>query len=51
MEICDYCDTGELKLVPADLPWSAEHFICPVCDSTYNVEHSIELELDMEVVL
>lgn len=48
-EICDFCKTGELEFVKADEPWSAEHFICPICDSTYNVEVDIVFEPEFEV--
>lgn len=47
MEICDFCEVGELKFVEADEPWTAEHFICPVCDSTYNVEYEVEFEMEI----
>lgn len=46
MELCDFCEVGELELVEADPPWTVEHYICPVCDSTYNVEYIIECELE-----
>jgi hypothetical protein len=49
MEICEHCNTGELKLVAADPPWTVEHFICPVCDSTYAVEYDLVFEPEFEV--
>lgn len=44
--ICEECEIGELKFVEADLPWQAEHYICPVCDSTFNVEKEIVFEAE-----
>lgn len=32
---CGYCHQAELVLVPADEPWSPEHYSCPKCDSTF----------------
>ena len=49
MEICDFCEVGELKFVEEDPPWTTEHFICPVCDATYNVDYDIECEFEMEM--
>lgn len=49
MEICDFCEVGELEFVEANPPWQAEHFICPVCDSTYRVEIDIVFEAEFEV--
>lgn len=46
MDICEYCKEGELELVPAVEPYSAECYICPVCDSTYDVEYYIAIEPD-----
>ena len=48
-EICDHCKMGELQYVEEDPPWHTEHFICPVCDSTYNVEIDIVFEADFEI--
>ena len=43
-ELCTFCGKAELKFVAAVPPYSAECFICPVCDSTYNVETEIVFE-------
>jgi len=48
MELCDFCGVGELKYVEAVEPTIAEHFICPVCDSTYAVEYDLEVEFELE---
>ena len=42
-EICNFCNVGELQYV-ATYNYVAEHFICPVCDSTYAVEKEIVFE-------
>lgn len=49
MEICDFCEVGELELVDADPPRTLAHFQCPVCDSTYNVEYDLEVEFELEM--
>lgn len=46
MELCEFCEMGELKLVEANPPWTTTHFQCPVCDSTYSAEIEIEFEMD-----
>jgi hypothetical protein len=46
IDICEFCEAGELKFVEADPPWTAEHYICPICDSTYGVETEIVFESD-----
>ena len=45
MELCDFCEVGELEFVEAT-PYTLEYFLCPVCDATYPVEYSIECELE-----
>lgn len=47
--ICENCELGELQYVEEDPPWSTEHFICPICDSTYCVEREIVFEADFDV--
>jgi transposase-like protein len=49
MAICTFCNLSELKLVGADPPWTVTHFICPTCDSTYNVEFDIEVEVEFDL--
>ena len=49
--ICPECNVGLLNFVKADLPWSAKHFICPVCDSTYEVEKEIVFEMEDKNVI
>lgn len=36
--ICLHCFKAELILVHQDLPYSEEHYICPICDSTFPTE-------------
>lgn len=43
---CEHCNMGNLKYVEADEPYQAEHYICPVCDSTYPVEYEVVFEAD-----
>ena len=42
---CPYCKKSELIYVPQDLPYYEEHYICPNCDSTYDVS---EVKDDMK---
>jgi len=44
--ICEHCDMGQLVYHPADEPYQAEHYSCPVCDSTYPVEYEVVFEAD-----
>jgi transposase-like protein len=46
--VCDMCYLGELKFVKADPPYRAEHYVCPVCDSTYAVEKELVFEADFD---
>ena len=50
MDECDFCGYGELNFVEECLPYSVEHFICPVCDSTYAVEYEYEIEYEENVM-
>ena len=40
---CEDCG-GTLNLVPADPPWTIEHFQCSICDGTFNVIYDIVFE-------
>ena len=40
--ICRFCRTASVKLVPPYEPWHGEYWICPVCDSTYAPEEYTE---------
>jgi hypothetical protein len=42
----EICEIGELILIEENFPYNTEYFICPICDSTYNVEREIVFEAD-----
>lgn len=35
--LCPHCKNQNLVTVPANEPWSDQHYQCPDCDSTYNL--------------
>lgn len=44
---CDKCDVS-LERIPENFPWNLEHWICPACDSTYNLEEKMDKDLQEE---
>ncbi len=38
-DICPHCKKGKLKYAYANFPFSDEHLICDICDSTYNIKY------------
>ena len=46
--LCEECNLGTLKYVEATGPWEGEHFICPICDSVYEVITEVNFEPDFD---
>lgn len=42
--VCPYCKEAKLKVIDADPPWTIEHYQCPKCDSTFNIDEVKEKE-------